>query len=244
MTNKNIQPHLQLSEVHKFCFLSGNPDRVPIIANSLKGAKKVAEKRGLITFEGNTPDLGIPISVLTTGMGCPSTAIVLEEAYRAGARIFIRIGSCGALKVGMNIGDIVLPYAAIRDERTSLNYAPMEFPSAPSPGMYQKLVVSAEKLDLNFHVGIVWTTDIYYSKIHDLFKTWANCGANSVEMESALLFVFGSVKKIKTGSILVVDGNLAEGTQKDEGALGDTEERFDQGIQKAITCAIKAVEMF
>jgi uridine phosphorylase len=176
-------------------------------------------------------------------MGSPSTAIILEEAYRAGGRVFIRVGSCGAIKLGMKIGDIVIPYAAIRDERTSINFAPIEFPAVPSPEVYQKLCVSAEELSINYHSGIVWTTDIYYSTDRNEYKNWANCGANSVEMESALLYIYGSVKKVMTGSILVVDGNLAEGTQKDEGAIGDTDEIFKQGVQKAITCAIKAVEM-
>lgn len=237
-----IQPHLNLSKVHKYCFLSGNPDRVPKIAESLKDIEKVAEKRGLIAFNCITPNSNVPVSVLTTGMGCPSTAIVMEEAYRVGGRVFIRIGSCGALKEGLQIGDIIIPYAAIRNEKTSLNLAPMEFPAAASPKIYQELCNVAHKLEIKYHPGIVWTTDIYYSSNPNEYKKWALCGANSVEMESAFIFVFGAVKEIKTGSVLVVDGNLAEGTQKTQGTLGDTEKLFDNGVQNAIRCAINTIE--
>lgn len=63
-------------------------------------------------------------------------------------------------------------------------------------------------------------------------------------MESSLLFIFGSVKNVITGSILTIDGNLAEGTQKDEGSIGDTDERFNQGVEKTIKIAIRAFEKF
>ncbi|MFW9904947.1 MAG: nucleoside phosphorylase [Candidatus Thorarchaeota archaeon] len=243
MKEKKMQPHLHLSEVHEICFLSGNPDRVPKIARLLTETEQVASNRGLVAFNGKTPNKKVSISILTTGMGCPSTAIILEEAFRAGGRVFIRIGSCGALKPGINIGDIVIPYAAVRDERTSLNFAPKKVPAISSPKIFQKLCESADKLKINYYPGIVWTTDIYYSSNHDEYQKWAYYGVNSVEMESALIFIFGLLKKVKVGTILVVDGNLAEGTQKDEGNLGDINEIFQQGVENAVACAIRTVEI-
>ncbi|MFW9855841.1 MAG: nucleoside phosphorylase [Candidatus Thorarchaeota archaeon] len=243
MKENKIQPHLRITEVSEFCLISGNPDRVPIIASNLKESQKVASNRGLVSYTGKTPNFNVSVSVLTTGMGSPSTAIILEEAYRAGGRVFIRIGSCGALKLDMKIGDVVIPYAAIRDEGTSLNFAPLAFPAVASPEIYERLSHSARKLKTDFHSGIVWTTDIYYSTVKDQYKTWAKCGANTVEMESALLFVFGIAKNVKTGSILVVDGNLAEGTQKDEGVNSEIDDKFRQGVQKSIECAIAAIEL-
>ncbi|MFX1284410.1 MAG: nucleoside phosphorylase [Promethearchaeota archaeon] len=242
MKETKIQPHLQLSQVHKFCLLSGNPDRVPKIAESLNFKEQIAEYRGLVAFNGRTPNKNIPVSVLTTGMGCPSAAIILEEAFRAGGRVFIRIGSCGALQNGMMVGGIVIPYASIRDEHTSLNYTPIEFPAAASPEIYQRLCESAEKLNIKYYSGIVWTTDVYYSTNQEEYKKWARCGANSVEMESALIFIFGSVKRVKTGSILVIDGNLAESTQKSDQTLGESDNKFKYGVQNAILCAIDAIE--
>jgi uridine phosphorylase len=175
-------------------------------------------------------------------MGCPSTAIVTEEAFRAGGKFFIRIVSCGALQPGLKIGEVVIPYATIRDEYTSRNLAPIEFPAVASPELFQQLFNTAEELAINYHPGVVWTTDVYYSKEKSGYKKWANCGANSVEMESGFLFIFGSVNNVKTGTILVVDGNLAEGTQKSEGALGDVDNVFQQGEKSAITTALKAID--
>ncbi|UCG90368.1 MAG: nucleoside phosphorylase [Candidatus Heimdallarchaeota archaeon] len=242
MAENKIQPHIQLSKVNRICFLCGNPDRVSRIASFLNEKEKIAENRGLIAFNGKTPNKNVPVTVLTTGMGCPSTAIILEEAFRAGGKVFIRIGSCGALKPGIRVGDIVIPHAAIRDERTSLNLAPVEFPATSSPDIYQKLFESAKKLNIEYYSGIVWTTDVYYSSNQDEYKNWARCGANSVEMESALIFIFGSVKGLEIGSILVVDGNLAEGSQKSEETMGERDEIFQKGERNAIKIALKAIE--
>ncbi|MFW9993586.1 MAG: nucleoside phosphorylase [Candidatus Odinarchaeota archaeon] len=242
MSKKAIQPHLHLSEVNETCILSGNSDRVPLIAGFLKERKKISENRGLIAYEGRTPLKDIPVTVLTTGMGCPSAAIVIEEAFRAGGKVFIRVGSSGALEPGMKVGEVVIPFAAIRDESTSLNLAPKEFPAIATPEIHSKLCESAEDLQIPYRKGIVWTSDIFYATDSEKFQRWANCGAKCVEMELSYLFIFGSVKKVKTGGIVTIDGNLAEGTMKDEEHSGESDDHFKDGMRKAISCTIKAIE--
>ncbi|MHA2368834.1 MAG: nucleoside phosphorylase [Candidatus Hodarchaeales archaeon] len=239
---KSIQPHLHLSEVHEVCILCGNPDRVEKFSMHLLEAEQVAKNRGLVAINGITPDNGIPVSVLTTGMGCPSTAIILEEAYRAGAQYFIRVGSTGALQPGINVGDVLIPHAAIRDERTSLNLAPIAFPAVASPVVSHALETAAVDLNVPVRTGIVWTTDVFYATDPEEYQRWAQYGAICVEMELSTIFIFGSVRGVQTGGIVVVDGNLAEGTMKDSGELGDTSESFTEGEKRAIQVAIKAID--
>lgn len=244
MEEKPIQSHIRLSEVNKKCFLCGNPDRVVKIANYLTDAEKVAENRGLITYNGYTPDNQVPVSIITTGMGCPSTGIVLEEVYQAGGKILIRIGSCGALQSGIKVGDVIIPYAAIRDERTSLSLAPIEFPAAASPEIFLALCKSADSQGFTYYPGIVWTSDVFYNPDPNHYKIWANAGANSVEMESSLLFTFGTVKRLKIGTILVVDGNLADGSQNIGDRVKENKILFDNGTDSMIKCAIHTIENF
>jgi uridine phosphorylase len=246
MTENRIQPHLKLSKVNKCCFLSGNPDRVPVIASFLKESQKVSEHRGLVAYEGFSPQKNVPVTVLTTGMGCPSTAIVLEEAYRAGGRIFIRIGSCGSLQPGqeMDIGSIYIPHAAIRNEGTSHQLAPIEFPAAASPTVHQTLCNAAKVHEIQYVVGVVWSTDIYYSANPNQFKEWAKYGAVCVEMESATLFIFGSIKgDVLSGTILTSDGNLAEQTDIYSGNVEKKYNQFQEGVKKSIICAVEAIDM-
>jgi uridine phosphorylase len=212
------------------------------IAATLLESELIAENRGLVAFNGRTPKKKLPISVLTTGMGCPSTAIVIEEAYRAGARYLIRVGSAGALQPGIRVGDILIPHAAIRDERTSLNLAPAEFPAIASSTVVRALKAGSEALEIPTRTGVVWTTDVFYASDPTEYKKWARCGAICVEMELSTIFVFGSVRGIQTGGVVVIDGNLAEGTMKDSGALGDVSTPFNEGEERAILVAIEAVE--
>ena len=244
MSQTKPQPHIKLKSVDEFCIICGNPDRVSVIAGFLEESQKVAEHRGLVSYKGFTPKHHIPVTVLTTGMGCPSTAIVLEEAYRAGGRIFIRIGSCGSLQAGkeMGIGAIFIPQAAVRNEGTSPELAPIEFPAAASPRIHRALCDSAKKMNIPFNLGVVWSTDIYYSPDPNTYQKWAQCGAVCVEMESSTLFIFGSIKKVLTGTILTSDGNLEEKTNIYSGNVKENNSQFQTGVKKSIECAIEAIE--
>ncbi len=241
------QPHIKLETVDEICFLSGNPDRVPLIASFLEKSQKLIEHRGLISYRGVSPRTKTPITILTTGMGCPSTAIVLEEAYRAGAKIFIRIGSTGSLKSGkdMGIGTIFIPHAAIRDEGTSIRFIPLSYPATANPLLYQSLLEAAKVLQLSPKKGIVLSTDIYYSNDPLDYKKWANFGAICVEMESSILFTFPATKSIDilTGSILTSDGNLPDNTNIYAGDKNTNIKKFNEGLNSAIKCAIESVDL-
>ena len=245
MTEKQLQPHIKLKDVDKICLIAGNPDRIPVIASYLKKSEKVAEHRGLIAYKGVTPIKKIPVTVLTTGMGCPSTAIVLEEAYKAGGRIFIRIGSTGSLLPGdeYGIGSIYIPYGAIRDDGTSPKFAPMKVPAVASPLVFQALCQAATNMNIIFETGLVWTSDVYYQENPDQFKEWSKYGGTCVEMESALLYIFGLVKKVQTGTILTSDGNLNDLNTIYTGSVEENLKKFETGVKNTIECAIAAIEL-
>ncbi len=238
------QPHIKLKEVDRICLISGNPDRVPIIANYLQDSYLSAEHRGLVAYKGKTPKNKIPVTVLTTGMGCPSTAIVLEEAFRAGGRIFIRIGSTGSLIGGndMGIGAIFIPHAAIRNEGTSSQLAPLEVPAVATPRIYQALCAAANSLGVAYKTGMVWSTDIYYSDEPNHYAKYTSHGAVCIEMESSTLFIFGSNKKIETGVILTSDGNLEDKVNVYTCDVEKNSKAFELGVKKSIECTVEAIE--
>lgn len=78
-----LQPHIKVETDDKVCLIRGNPDCVPIIASFLTNPNKVTDHRGLVSYKGTIPNNNIPVTVVTTGMGCPITTIVLEECYNA-----------------------------------------------------------------------------------------------------------------------------------------------------------------
>ncbi len=247
---KRIQPHLRLGEgdVNQVVFIAGDPNRVPRIAGKMKDPVELSNHRGLVSFRAYTPK-NVPVTIATSGMGTPSTLIVVEELARLGAECIIRIGSCGGVNPDIKTGDVVVPYGAVRDEISSTNYAPMQFPAVASPEIYSALLKEMKELLPNerVYVGIVWSTDIYYNQREDdHLGRWTRAGVQCVEMESSLLFVFAQTKGIRAGSILACDGNLhhnPKGEQKDEKEQsGEQHPLLQEALDKEIEAAIKAVD--
>lgn len=239
----SVQPHIKLGTIDRICLLSGNPDRVPYIAQQLSNAQEVAHHRGLRAFKGLTPTKNIPVTILTTGMGAASNAIVLEEAYNAGGRIFIRIGSCGALQPDHHLGTIFIPHGAIRDEQTSRQLIPLEYPAVADPDLYQLLRNSAKELQEEVPMGLVWTTDIYYSPDESSTLKWQKFGALCAEMESGFLFSLHGLKPgIKIASILTADGNILDHQSIYNGNVSERLRLFNEKVQKSIEIVIHAIE--
>jgi 5'-methylthioadenosine phosphorylase/purine-nucleoside phosphorylase len=101
----------------------GDPNRATHIAETFfdPGYQLVNSERGMLGYTGTFE--GQPISVQTTGMGCPSAGIVFEELAQLGARRFVRVGTCGGLLNGMQMGDIVIAMSATADDTTPLRYS-------------------------------------------------------------------------------------------------------------------------
>jgi len=241
-----LQPHIKLRNVDEFCILSGNPDRVPIIASYLEETEKVAEYRGLIAYKGKTKNTKVPVTVLTTGMGTGSSAIVVEEAFKAGARNFFRVGSTGSLNEGIqnSIGSIFIPFGAIRDEGTSQRIVPLQVPAIAHPLLHKTMCDSAKQMNLEYNTGLVWTTDIYYQPDLNIFKKWASFGATCVEMESSFLYTFCASKQFeaKACTILTSDANLNEDQSIYVGETEKNLELFRNGVKNSILITLSAIE--
>ncbi|MHA1912020.1 MAG: phosphorylase family protein [Candidatus Kariarchaeaceae archaeon] len=241
-----LQPHIKVDAVDPFCIMSGNPDRVPVIGSHLKDCQEVARHRGLICMKGYTPKKSIPVTILTTGMGTGSSGIILEEAFRAGAKNIIRVGSTGALQNedDMGIGSIYIPFGALQDEGTSNKIIPREVPAVAHPELFQPLCLSAETLQIPYHTGLVWTTDIYYQPDETIFKKWAAFGAICVDMESSMMMRFCASKgfSIKSATILTADGNLNKIDSIYSEDIDENKKKFELGVENTIQITISAIE--
>ncbi len=247
---RRIQPHLRVGEgdVTEIVIITGNPDRVPLIASFMRDATEVARYRGLVTYKGYTPG-GTGVTISGTGMGTASTHICVEELARLGARVFIRVGSCGGVDPAVRTGDVVVPIACVRDERTSLNYAPIEYPAVASPIWYSRLYHRVcELLPLNrVHAGLCWTSDVYYTDPYsDQLPMWTRARVKCIEMESSLLFVFASTHGLDAASILACDGNLHTGQKSeqknDSEQSGEQDALFIEAVEKTILATIGAID--
>jgi uridine phosphorylase len=218
-------------DVAKYVLIPGDPKRVELIASFLDESCKVADYRGFVTYTGRKD--GVGISICSTGIGCPSAAIVIEELARIGAKVFIRVGTTGALQEDVHMGDIVVASAAVRADGTSKIYVPLEFPAVADFDVSAALLQAAKKHKRETHFGVVLSTDSFYGN-HENLRCWSKFGVLAVEMESSVIFTIAALKKLKAGSILAVDGNPLLGVGKGEFELGEHTGELDDSVKETI----------
>lgn len=245
-----VQPHLRVGEgdVADVVIITGNPDRVPKIASKMKDPEERARYRGLVTYLAYTPK-GNPVTISGTGMGVASTHICIEELANLGAKVILRLGSCGGIDPSVITGNVVIPTGCIRDEKASLNYAPIEYPAVASPIWFKALHDEISNLlpPERVHTGICWTTDIYYANPeYDRLALWTRAKVKCVEMESSLVFTFAQTRGLDAASILSCDGNLhgaQKGEQKDETEkTGEQNPLIIEAIEKTVLASIAAID--
>jgi uridine phosphorylase len=244
---KRLQPHIMcgVGDVARYALLPGDPRRVERIASHLDMARKVGDYRGYVTYTGEAG--GVGISACSTGIGCPSAAIVVEELMRIGVETFIRVGTTGSLQPGLDSGDIVLATAAVRGEGTSRSYVPVEYPAAASLDVTFALLDAAEELGVKVHPGIVLSTDAYYGGNEEALRKFGAVNVLSIEMEASTIFTLAALRGKRAGAIMVVDGNLAEGTGKGEfepgEKTGELADKVQSSIDDEIRVAIRACQI-
>ena len=212
----NLQPHIRFSEEEaaKYAILPGDPKRVDRIAKFLDDVKEITSNREYKSVSGYYK--GVKVIAMSTGMGGPSTAIGVEELANIGVEAMIRIGSCGALRSGIKLGDLVIVNGAVRDDGTSKAYIEQSYPSIPDTELLMDVIQAAKDKEYPYHVGIGRSHDcLYGDPKNNLDAYWGSKGVISSDMETATLFVVGSLRGVKTASILnnvvEVDGDLMDG---------------------------------
>jgi uridine phosphorylase len=233
-----------VGDIEKYVLSPGDPKRVEKIASFFDKSQKVGEYRGFVTYTGSVD--GIGISACSTGIGCPSAAIVVEELAKIGAETFIRVGTTGSLQPGIEVGDIVIAAAAVRADGTTRNYVPIEYPAVADFNVVSALVQAAGKSKRKVHFGPVLTSDAFYGDIDNL-KHWSKFNVLSVEMECSVIFALAKLKKLRAGAILAVDGNPLMGVGKGEfepgERTGELDERVQDAIKEEIQIGIEAIKI-
>lgn len=237
--------HLQMKkgDVGRYVLLPGDPGRCEQIASYLDDPHLVAYNREYKTYTGTL--LGEKVSVTSTGIGGPSAAIAVEELVKIGADTFIRVGTCGGMNANVIPGSIVVANSAIRAEGTSREYLPIEFPAVADHQVTCALEAAAKSLNLPCKVGVVQCKDSFYGQHEpeaqpisdDLLRRWSawiRGGCLASEMESAALFILGSCRSVRTGTVLLVCAN------KDREKLGYSDPSFHD-TAPAIQTAIEAI---
>jgi DeoD family purine-nucleoside phosphorylase len=188
----HIRPHEPVAER---VLLPGDPGRALRLAQQLiTGTPKMLNhNRGLWGYSGVALD-GHALTVQATGMGGPSTAIVAEELIMLGARRLLRVGTCGALGDGLELGQLLAASAALPGDGTSRALGATG-PLAPDPALQDRLQAPA---------GVIVSSDLFYDPDPARADEWRAAGAVAVEMEAATLFALAARHGLAAACVCVV----------------------------------------
>jgi AMP nucleosidase len=145
------------------------------------------------------------ITLINFGMGSPNAATVMDLLSAVKPQACLLLGKCGGLKRKNNLGDLILPIAAIRGEGTSNDYFPPEVPALPAFNLQKAVSTTIRNHDRDYWTGTVYTTNRRVWEHDDKFKTYLRLiRAMAIDMETATLFITGFRNKIPTGALLLV----------------------------------------
>ena len=250
MIENERQYHIQCvqGDVGRYCLLPGDPGRSEKIAAYFDNPVHIVTNREYNIWTGTL--LGEKVSVCSTGIGGPSAVIAMEELKNIGADTFVRVGTCGGIKIDVKSNDLVIATGAVRMEGTSREYAPMEFPAVADYQVLSALVDAAKVSGSRYHTGVVQCKDSFYGQhsparmpvayeLQNKWEAWKRLGVLASEMESAALFVCAAALDVRCGSVFHVVWNQernAAGLDQDESH--DTDAAIRLGVE-AIKLLIK-----
>ena len=215
---------LRRGAVGENVFLCGDPARVPRIAKSWSNVREVLNLREYRIAVGERD--GVRMAAASTGIGAPSTAILVEELAKIGVRRMIRVGNSGGLQPELALGDLVITTGAVRDDGTSRSYVLPEFPAVADWAVVAALVGAARARGVRHAVGVTWSLDAFYARNAVLgpegtIETMSFGGyrapelearlvqmraarVQNCEMEGGILLTLGALFGLQTGCICVV----------------------------------------
>ena len=212
----------ELSRGARAALIPGAPERAALIAESLKDRQKVASHRGLDTWVGELA--GEPVLAVNTGMGGPTTEIVVQELIQLGVTCFLRIGTTGSIRADVPVGALVISEAAIRLDGTSDHYAPPCYPAAADFELTMHLARAARLTDRKVVRGITVSSASFYPGQERLdsasgyvyrdfqgsLEQWRALGALNYEMEAGTLFTMCRTMGLSAGAVCAVVANRTE----------------------------------
>jgi DeoD family purine-nucleoside phosphorylase len=203
-----IHVRAQPGDYAETCLLPGDPNRARLIAERfLDDAVERNHERGLLGYTGT--HRGRPVSVQATGIGSPTTAIVVEELIQLGVRSFVRVGTCGSLQADLGHGELVLAQAATPADGTSRSYVHGEAHAPVADwDLLHGIVHAAKEVGAKLHVGPIVSTDVFYDPDPERDRRWSERGVLAVEMEAATLFTIAALRGVRAACLLVVSDTL------------------------------------
>lgn len=177
------------------------------------------------------------ITIINFGMGSALAATVMDLLSAIHPKAVIFLGKCGGLKRKNNVGDLILPIAAIRGEGTSNDYLPSEVPALPAFALQKAISTTIRDHSRDYWTGTVYTTNRRVWEHDKNFKKYLkSLRVMAVDMETATIFITGFANKIPTGALLLVSDQpmIPEGVKTAESDSSVTEKYVETHLRVGI----------
>ena len=218
----HLRPHAGVAER---VLLPGDPGRALRLAQVLLASppQMLNHNRGLWGYTGIAAD-GEAMTIQSTGMGGPSAAIVVEELIALGARRLVRVGTCGALADGFELGELLIADSILGADGASRALGGGER-LEPDRALVTALRTVARD---GTRAGTVVSTDLFYDPDPGRAAEWISAGALAVEMEAAAVLAVAKRHRVAAACVLVVSDLLADGRRRriDADSLSEAERRL------------------
>jgi purine-nucleoside phosphorylase len=212
--------------------MPGDPLRAKYIAETfLDDARRVTDVRNMLGFTGTFA--GRPISVMAHGMGIPSASIYCTELIEEyGVKRIIRVGSCGTSHPDVKLRDLVIAMGASTDSGVNrTRFAGHDLAAIASFDLLRRAVRVAEQRELPFHVGNIFSADLFYTPDPTVFDLMAKYNVLGVEMETAGIYTIAAEHGVDALAICTVSDNIRTGEKL---SSEDRQTTFNEMIELAL----------
>lgn len=168
-----------------------------------------------IPFEHGAHDVyvvehrGVEVAVFNTPVGAPAAVAILESVIALGARKFIGCGGAGIVREGFDVGHVIVPVGAVRDEGTSHHYAPVEHEVVPHPDALAAIDAELTDAGVPHDRGITWTTDAFFRETPAKVARRRDQGCICVEMEASAMFAAAAFRGVTYGQLLYAGDDVS-----------------------------------
>lgn len=192
----------------------------------------------IVGLDGNMSNaVANGITIINFGMGSANAATIMDLLTAVEPEAVLFLGKCGGTKKHNNLGDYILPIAAIRGEGTSNDYMPQEVPSLPAFSLLRSVSTVIRDKNKDYWTGTVYTTNRRVWEYDDAFKEYLRrIRVMAVDMETATLFTCGFANKISTGAVLLVSDQpmISDGVKTEKSDTIVTQEFVEEHVMVGI----------
>jgi uridine phosphorylase len=229
------------SDLASCALVVGDPKRAALAAELLTNAEEVGCNREYTTFTGEFAAKRVTIS--SHGVGGSGASICFEELIQGGVKTIIRAGTCGAMRQGIQDGELIIGTGAIREDGTSEKLVPIAYPAIADRHVISALgAAAAAQDDTRYHEGIILTQGYFYPGVlPSTLELWLGADVNvcAVEMELATLLIIAGMRGVRAGGIFTSDGNLTE--EADMLAYNPHRNVVEEGVRSMLKIALDAL---